>query len=447
MNMDLFMDKLLACAKAAGIETAEVFCQDGSSFSAEAVEGEIKAYEVSTSCGLSLRGMVNGKMGYSATQAFDDAAIAQLIEGVKESAALVETEEQDEIFQGEKEYPRLKEAETDIDEVSAEAKLALCLELEKAAKEADPRVWKVESSTVATNRSTVRLKNSYGLDLKWNDCICYAYATPIAKDGDSTAVGMDIACGKRFDALNAREIGRRSTEEAISQLHGAPVEQGSYRVIIRNDVMSSLLRTFSGIFSAENVQQKMSLLGGKEGTVIASEAVTLMDDPLLENGLHSSPFDAEGSASKTKAVIDKGVLTTLLHSRKTARKQGVETTGNASRGSYASPVRVAPTNFFFKPGEKDLSGLMADMGQGLVITELGGLHSGANPTSGDFSLIAKGYTVKDGLRDQTVEQITVAGNFYEVLRNIRAVGSDLLFPASSTGSPSVDVGELQVSGK
>ena len=445
--MDRFIDKLLSAARDAGIDTAEVFYQDGSSFSAEAMEGEIKAYEVSSSCGLSLRGTVNGKMGYSSTQAFDDAAIGQLIEGVKESAALVETDEQDEIFAGEAEYPALQEPETDIDDVPAEEKLALCLAMEKVAKEADSRVWKVGGAAVSTSRTAVRLKNSYGLDLKWNDCLCYAYAESIAKDGDSTAVGMKISCGQRFDSLDAREIGSRSAEDAVSKLHGKPVPQGSYRVILRNDAMSSLLRTFAGIFSAENVQQKLSLLGGKEGMVIASDAVTLMDDPLLAGGFSSCPFDAEGSASRTKAVIDKGVLTTLLHSRKTARKQGVQTTGNASRSGYAAPVRVAPTNFFFKPGEKDLAALMAEMGEGLVITELGGLHAGANPTSGDFSLIAKGYSVKDGQRGATVEQITVAGNFYELLKNIRAIGSDLLFPASSTGSPSVDVGVLQVSGK
>ena len=444
--MDKFIDKLLAAAKAAGIDTAEVFYQGGSSFSAEAKEGEITAYEVSTSGGLSLRGTVNGKMGYAATQAFDDAAIEQLIEGVKESAALVETDEQDEIFAGEAAYPDLKEPETDMDEVSAEDKLALCLAIEQAAKAADNRVWKAESA-VSTQRASIHLKNSYGLDLKWNDCLCYAYGEPIAKDGDSTAVGMKLACGTRFADLNAETIAREATEDAVSKLHGESVPQGEYRVILRNDAMSSLLQVFSGIFSAENVQQKMSLLGGKEGQKIASDVVTLMDDPLLEGGFATCPFDAEGSASRTKAVIDAGVLTTLLHSRKTARKQGVETTGNASRGSYAAPVRVAPTNFFFKPGEKELAALMADMGDGLVITELGGLHAGANPTSGDFSLLSKGYSVKGGQRDKTVEQITVAGNFYELLKNIRAVGSDLLFPGSSTGSPSVDVGVLQISGK
>ena len=447
MNMDLFMDKLLQAAKAQGIETAEVFYQAGSSFSADAMEGEIKAYEVSSSCGLSLRGTVGGKMGYASTQAFDDAAIQQLIDGVKESAELTEAEEQDEIFRGEETYPEMKEVVSDMDTVPAEDKLALALAAEKAAKEADPRVWKVEGTTVATTASAVRMKNSYGLDLQWKDCLCYAYTAPIAKEGDHTAVGMEIMCSKNFADLDAQKIGENATREAVSQLGGAPVEAGSYRVIIRNDAMSSLLRTFSSIFSAEAAQQNMSLLAGKEGQTIASPVVTLMDDPLLENGLSSSPFDAEGSASRTKAVIDGGVLTTLLHSRKTARKQGVSTTGNASRGSYASPVRVAPTNFFFKPGEKDLSQLMADMGEGLVITDLSGLHSGANPTSGDFSLLAKGYTVEGGVRGRAVEQITIAGNFYKLLEHIRAIGSDLIFPASSTGSPSVDVGEVQVSGK
>lgn len=446
MNMDLFMDNLLTAAKAGGIETAEVFYSAGSAFSAEALEGEITAYEVASSCGLSLRGTVNGKMGYAATQAFDEAAIAQLIDGVKESAALVETDEQDEIFAGEEKYPDIAETETDIDDVPAEEKLALCLQVDKAAKEADPRVWKVESA-VSTNRSTVQLKNSYGLNLKWSDCIAYAYAMPIAKDGDCTATGMKMACAANFRELDGKSIGEKAAKDAADKLHGQSVAPGEYRVIMDNHAMGSLLRVFAGIFSAENVQQKMSLLGGKEGEKIASDVVTLMDDPLLPGGFATCPFDAEGSASRTKAVIDKGVLTTLLHSRKTARKQGVETTGNASRGSYAAPVRVAPTNFFFKPGEKDLAGLMADMGEGLVITEMGGLHAGANPTSGDFSLLSKGYTVKGGLRDKTVEQITVAGNFYELLKNVRAMGSDLDFPGSSVGSPSVDVGTLQVSGK
>ncbi len=447
MNMDLFIDKVLAAAKAAGIDTAEVYYSAGDSFRAGAMDGQIDSYQVSASQGLSLRGTVNGKMGYSSTQAFDDAAIAQLVEGVKESAALVETDEQDEIFAGDAEYPEMPRTESDIKDVSAEDKLALCLEMEKAAREADARIWKVQRAMVMTGSSMIRIRNSHGLDLKDEGSFCAAYAAPIAKADDKTVTGGYMAAGHRFADLDAVKIGQQAAEETVCQLGAKPVPGGEYRVIFHHDAMQSLLQTFSGIFSAENAQQNLSLLKGKEGEKIASAAVTLMDDPLLPGGFGSQTFDSEGSASITKAVIDQGVLTTLLHSRKTARKQGVKSTANASRASYAAPVRVAPTNMFFKPGEKDLAGLMADVGNGLVINDLAGLHSGANPTSGDFSLLAKGYVVENGRRGHAVEQITVAGNFYEVLRQIVAVGSDLEFPGgSSIGSPSVDAGTLKVSG-
>ncbi|MBE5797710.1 MAG: TldD/PmbA family protein [Clostridiales bacterium] len=446
MDMNLFIDRVLEAAKAAGIETAEVYYESGESFRASAMDGEINQYQVSASAGLSLRGTVAGKMGYSATQAFDEAAIAQLIEGVKESAALVEAAEQDEIFAGDESYPELPKEESDLKDVTPEQKLEMCLAMEKAAKEADPRVWKVQRAMVMTAANTVRIKNSYGLDLSESGSVCMAYAAPIAKADDKTATGGHMVAGHRFAELDPQAIGQKAVEETVCQLGASPVPAGEYRIIMRYDAMQSLLQTFAGVFSAENAQQNMSLLKGKEGETIASAAVTLMDDPLLPGGVGSQRFDAEGSASMTKAIIDAGVLTTLLHSRKTARKQGVKSTANASRASYASAVRVAPTNLFFKPGQKDLDAMMADVGEGLVITDLAGLHSGANPTSGDFSLLSKGYTIEGGKRGRAVEQITVAGNFYEVLRQIAAVGSDLEFGGSSIGSPSVDVGTLKVSG-
>ncbi len=444
MDMNLFIDRVLAAAKEAGIDTAEVYYTAGDNFRASALEGEIDQYQVSSSANLSLRGTVNGKMGYCSTQAFDDAAISQLVEGVKESAALIETEEQDEIYAGDAEYPIIPEVPTDVKETSAEAKLALCLMMEKAAKEADPRVWKVQQSMVISGTSNIRMKNTFGLDLSDEGSYCMAYTIPIAKEDGQTGNAGYLEAGTQFALLDAERIGKKAVEETLAQLGAKPVPGGEYRVILRFDAMQALLQTFAGIFSAENTQQNLSLLGGKEGEKIASDAVTLMDDPLLPGGFGTQRFDGEGSASHTKAVIDGGVLTTLLHSRKTARKQGVETTGNAHRANGA--IHVAPTNFFFKPGEKDLAALMADVGEGLVITELSGLHAGANPTSGDFSLLSKGYTIEGGKRGHAVEQITVAGNFYEVLKSIVAVGSDLDFSGSSIGSPSVDVGTLKVSG-
>ena len=137
---------------------------------------------------------------------------------------------------------------------------------------------------------------------------------------------------------------------------------------------------------------------------------------------------------------------TFLHNLKTARKDGVATTGNARKVGYASSVHVAPTNFYLKPGKRTPEEMLREIGEGLVITEVSGLHAGANPISGDFSLLAKGYAFREGRREKPVEQITVAGNFYELLMAVRELANDLTFPMGGVGSPSVDVGELSVSG-
>lgn len=448
-QLDTFIEKLLKAAAEAGIDPAEVYCAERSAFSAEAMEGNIESYEVSETCALGLRGMVGGKTGYASTEAFDDEAIRMLVRGVQESAALVEAEEQDEIYAGDPDYPAMETPENDLDEVTPEEKLQFALAMEKSARAADARITKSNGSYVATGRGTLRLVNSYGLNLK-TETPPGGYAVAgiwlIGKDGDSTVTGGNSEAGRKFRALDPAAIGKKAAEETTARLNASPVESGVYRAVIRRDAMKSLLRTFAGIFSAENAQKKMSLLEGREGEAIAAPCVTLMDDPLLPGGFASAAFDGEGSVSRTKAVIENGVLKTLLHSRKTARKAGTESTGNAQR-SVSSPVTVAPTNFFFRPGEKDLDGLLADMGEGLLITELGGLHAGANPVSGDFSLIAKGFRVKDGKQGAPVEQVTIAGNFYQLLKDIRAVGSDLEFKGSGIGSPSVDAGTIHVAGK
>ena len=449
IRMDEFIENLLKAAADAGIDPAEVYCAENAAFSAEAMDGNIDSYEVSETCGLGLRGMVNGKTGYASTEAFDEDAIRMLIRGVQESAALVETEEQDEIFAGDPEYPVLETPENDLDSVTAEEKLRFALAMEKAARAADSRIAKSEGSYVSTGRGTVRLVNSHGLNLK-AETPPGGYVSAgiwlVGKDGDSAVTGGESEAGRKFRELDPEKLGRAAAEKTTAMLHASPVESGVYRAVIRRDAMRSLLRTFCGIFSAENAQKKLSLLAGREGETIAATCVTLMDDPLLPGGFASAPFDGEGSACRTKAVIENGVLKTLLHSRKTARKAGTVSTGNAKR-SVSSPVVVAPSNFFFRPGEKDLDSLLADMGEGLLITELGGLHAGANPVSGDFSLIAKGFRVAGGKQGLPVEQITVAGNFYQLLKNIQAVGSDLEFKGSGIGSPSVDIGSIHVAGK
>ena len=447
MTIEQFIQALLDEAKKQGIEAAEIYLSSGDSFRAMCVKGEIANYTVHATRGLSLRGLYNGKMGYAATEAFDEEAVAQLVQAVKESAELTEDDDVQEIYQGDKEYPQIDNYNASLDEVPEQKKLQLIQDIEKKALAMDGRITALNYNMISTSSGATRIVNSYGLNLSARDNMAVCYVSATAKEGERVSTGSGFKVTRNFDDLNADEIDKEAVDEALFMLHAAPVPSGTYRAIIDAKCMPDLLGVFAGVFSAESAQKGLSLLAGKEGEMIASEIVTLMDDPLLPGGLASQPFDAEGVATFTKAVIENGRLTTLLHNLKTARKAGVKTTGNAAKSGYAGAVNVSPSNFYLKPGKKTQAELLADMGDGLVITEVSGLHAGANPISGDFSLIAQGYTVKDGKKDQPVEQITVAGNFYQLLKNIRAVGSDLTFPGSPIGSPSVDVGEIAVAGK
>ncbi|GHU72908.1 peptidase [Clostridia bacterium] len=447
-NLDKFINKLLERAKAEGIGKAEAYLRKNESFHSFVEDGEVSDYGVDSSGGLSLRGLINGKMGTAYTEAFDEDAIEMLVSKVIESASLIEDPDEQFLFEGSPSYAKLDTLAHVPGGGTADDKIKFSCDMEKLALGLDPAVTKLGyQNGVESTHTEVRIVNTSGLNLRHDADGIAAIVNPVAKRGErnSDAVGLRIA--RNLADLDMGEMTRTAVAEAVYMLDAAPCESGTYEVIFRFDAMSMLLQTFQGIFSAENTQKGLSLLKGKVGETIAAECVTLSDDPHRPGGAASRPFDDEGVATFPKNVIDAGKLTTLLHNLKTAKKEGVDSTGNASKGSYAATVKVAPSNFYIKPGEDGLEALCAKMGEGLVITDLAGTHAGANDISGEFSLLSKGYRVRGGKKAEPVEQITAAGNFFDVLKSIKAVGSDLTFPYGGTGSPSVWVGTLSIAGK
>ena len=388
MKMDEFIQKVFEAAKAAGFTVAEAYLLEDESFKAVATNGEITEYSSNATRGLGFRAMVNGRMGYSSTEAFDDAAVDWLIRGAMDSATLCEDPSEQFVYDGQEPVMALPLAAIDA---PADEKLSFALEMETLAKAYDPRVEQVGYDTVLSGKATVRIVNTYGMDKQYSEGYCGAYLQPIAREGNSTATGLEIQFARDFAALDAKKLAETAAKQAVDALHATPVPSGCYRVIIRNLAMTDLLETFSPAFSAENAQKELSLLKGKIGRKIAADCVNIVDDALRTEGFSSRPFDAEGVPSRCNRVVDQGVFRTFLHNLKTAHKDGVESTGNASKGSYAASVRVSPTNFYIEAGEKSFDELLADMGDGLVITEVEGLHSGANAVSGDFSLLSKGF--------------------------------------------------------
>ena len=445
--MKEFMDKLFSAAKEAGFTAAEAYVLEDESFKAVSTHQEINQYSSSKTRGLGFRAMLNGRMGYAATEAFDDAAIEQLVRGAKDSALLCEDPSEQFLYDGTQAAPALNLYNPALEQVPVQAKLDFALEMERTAQDADARIEQVGYNTVLSGCQTVRILNTYGLDRSFTENYFGAFLQPVAHDNDSTVTGADMRMERDFTALNPKTLADTAVRQALDSLHAVPVPSGKYRVLFDRLAMKDLFSTFSGVFSAEVAQKDLSLLKGKIGKQIAADCVTIVDDPLRPDGFASRPFDAEGVPSAAHTVVERGVFKTFLHNLKTAHKDGVESTGNASKGGYAASVRVSPTNFFIQPGTTSPEEAMREIGDGLMIFEVMGLHAGANAVSGDFSLMARGFRITDGKRGEAVEQITVAGNFFELLKGVRTVCSDLVFETGGVECPSVYVGELSVAGK
>ena len=441
LQMNEFAAKALEAAQAAGISPAEATVARSEAFSVRVRAQKLEDYKVSDRVQLTLRGRWQGRIGTASTQAMDRESLALLIQGVKESAELIEDDEQDDILPPDAHYEAVCNYSDALDAISAEDKIALAMCIDERICAADARV-SPDATVVSTASEVFSIKNTLGLNLSHSSNLIYAYASCLAREGDAAATGFKLLWGYTMEDVSPFAVADGCVKDAVEKLGAGRLQSGARRVVIRNNAMADLLSTFCGVFSADNAQKGLSLLSGKEGTAIASPAVTLTDDPLLPLGMGSCPFDREGAATMTKNVIDGGVLRTLLHNRKTAKKAGVATTGNA-----AGSGRVAPSNLYIQPGEASLRDLLAHMENGLLLTEVSGLHAGANPVSGDFSLLARGFEVVDGEPQRAVEQFTVAGNFFALLQDVEAVGSDLLFEGSPIGSPSVAVKKLNIAGE
>lgn len=442
-----FKNLLFEKAKTAGFDECEIYFSDGESISISVYEGEVEKYNLAKSFGLSFRGKINNKMGYSYTEILDEVAIDMLINSAKNSATLIENDDETFIYVGDKTYSEVKTYSKELENIDPGKMIDLALDLEKEAKNYCDKVVNINGCKISYSSSNYGIYNTKGLELNNKDNILTSYVVPVVEDESGKNDGVGYVVASSLDEIKPRKMAAQGVEEGLSKLGGKSIPSGSYKTIIYNEAMVQLLETFASTFSGDAAQKGLSLLKGKEGDMIASPIVTIVDDPLMEGGLASAPFDDEGVATFTKELVYEGKLNTLLHNLKTAHKQGVKSTGNGFKASYASSVNVSESNLYLRKGEKSFEDLMKEINEGVIITDLAGLHSGANTVSGDFSLAAKGFYVENGKKIFPVEQITLAGNYFDLLKNIVAVGNDLKFPMSNVGSPSVIVTGLSIAGK
>ena len=448
MNFNEFKQLVIAECENAGITEYELYYEVGSSINVDAFQHSINEFTSNTTGGVCFRCIVGGKMGYASTEALNAQQAKAIVLKAADSASVLEAEEQVFLGVGGQEYESVEIKEYDLP--STEELIKKVLDAQEKIYAADPMVVDGCQANGFIGQNEIAIYNSRGLDLAYKNNSSGLMIVGVVSDGKEMANNYEFKLGE-LDSIDSEALAAKAVENAKVKLGGEPAPTGQYPVVFNPDAMSSLLGVYASVFSSEAAQKGLSRLAESEGQVIAAPIVTLVDDPFHPENPEPINFDAEGSPTHKKNIIEKGELKTLLYNLKTAAVAGKKTTGNASKAGYDSAVGLRPFTMYLENGDIGEEELLAKAGNGVYITSLGGLHAGADAISGDFSLQSAGFMIRDGKKCEYVKSFTVAGNFYDLLKNITALANNCHLPRAlgmtAFGAPSVLVDGLTVAGK
>ncbi|MCD6551591.1 TldD/PmbA family protein [Thermotoga sp.] len=434
MTLEEFKEKLFSLAKRKAVE-AQISFVETKEFSLRLANGELDQYTDAGKYSLEIKVLKEGKTGVFRTQILEDPE--RCLEEALGNLQIKDSEEEEFFFEGGK-YEHMETYAGKFEKLSVREKIEVARRAHASAS-SNERIAMVPTVMYRDVVMRKHLSNTLGLNADGIVDGGYLFVMAVAKD-KSPRSGFWFEVARVPEDLNPEEVGRLASKEATSLVGSKPIESGKYPALVRNTALLDLIEMFIPMISAENVQKNLSPLKGKLGSQVGSQVVSIKDLPYHSKGLASTPFDDEGVPTTEKYVLEKGVLKTFLHNLKTARKEGVNPTGNGFENG------IQPVNLMLVPGDVSFDDLLKEMGKGVVITEVEGMHAGANSISGEFSLFAKGYWVENGEIVHGLEEFTISGNFLDFLKRVVRVGNDVKV-SYRTIAPSVLVEVLDVAGK
>lgn len=442
------IDAVNTAAKECGLSDFEIYLSKGESLSCETFRDEISEFSSSNTSTLFFRCIKDGKLGYATTQSMNEADIIELVKNAAENAEVIEKTERAIIYDGKGEYTPVERREftfpsaAKLSEVAMDCRNVLYGEDEDVADGTACGASAYFGSSMIYNSKGLFLENSGG------NCGAYMYVVVSDKNGGAPEFAFK-ANHNDLDGFDKKAMAEYVVNKAKKKFGAGNVKTGKYNIVFHGDCMAQILSTYACSFYAERAQKGFSKISKKNvGEMLASPAVTIIDTPFYPDNPMKMSYDGEGYPTKEKYVIKDGQFMTMLYNLTSAEKDGVESTGNASRGGSSIGTRVF--SFYIKPGEIDDKELFKKAGDGIYITSMKGFHAGANVISGDFSIESEGFVIENGELTRPVRSFTVAGNFFELLKSIDTVSSeiDMKSPGyTQIASPAVLVPGMSVAGE
>jgi PmbA protein len=431
-----------------GATAAECVVREGDEFSTLVRLGQVETLKESGSKAIGVR-VFNGKRAASTYSSdFSREGLDRMLKSALELSRITSEDP----YGGIPEAEQLGSLSGDLDlyyedvySLPGEERISYARRTEKAALDYDPRIKNSEGGSFDAATGHKVLANSHGFVGEYRRSYCSLAAVPIAQN-ESGAMQRDYwySVARSLSRLESPEhVGKTAAERTLRRLGARKVKTAHVPVVLDPLVARSMLEhIFEGV-NGDSVYRGASFLAGKLGEKIAGERVNVIDDGTMPGGFGSAPFDGEGIPTRRTVVIENGVLKSYLLNSYTAKKLGLQTTANASRGLAGTPG-ISPGNYFLQPGSKTPQEIIGEIREGLYVTEF--LGHGVNLVTGDYSRGASGLWISGGELTYPVEEITVASNLKEIFFNISEIGNDLEF-RGSVACPTIRIDGLTVGGE
>jgi len=441
-------EKAVNAAMKQGSDEAEAYVYEGQATNIGIELGQISKTNRIIDRGLGLRIIVNKATGFAYTNITDDPiAVENVVIRALNAARASKPDPDWKGLPQKKPYtPTEKTFDARVVELGPEELVEVASTMLDAAGTVDKRVFPIEGGVGSAYISSA-IANSNGANGFDRGTVVECSVAALGKEGgDVTPVCFEFNAARNYD-IDAAWVGREAAKMAVSALKPKSVESKSATLILTQFALQDLFSyTLINAVKADSVQRNQSPYKGKLGERVTSDNLTIIDDGLFAGGLRTWTFDGEGSPHQKTPVIEKGILRNFLYDNYSARKDRKESTGNASRAGYLSTPGIDTTNFHVLPGNKTSDQMLSEVDDGLIVYYLQGAHS-SNPVSGEFSVVATpAWKIKNGEIAHSSRGVMLAGNIFEVLKSVSAVGSNER-QMGSIIAPWVQVENVRVIGK
>jgi PmbA protein len=420
-------EKAVDAALKKGAAEAEAFAYEGKATNVGIERGQITKTDRIIDVGIGVRVQVNKAIGFAYTNVIDNPEVIEDIIAKAMAAARASKPDKDwKELPKKKPYSASPEKTFDpkILDLRSEDLVNLASRMLDAATEADKRVFPIEGGAGAGYVSNA-IANSNGISAFDKGTMVECSVATIAKEGNTVTPVCFEFSAERNCKVDPEWVGKEAARQSLSALKTKRVETKNYKIIMTQFALQELLYyTLISAVKADSVERDQSPFKDKLNTKVGSETITIHDDGLFPGGLRTGIFDGEGVPHQKTAIIEKGILRNFLFDNYTAKKQGKESTGNASRAGYLSTPGIEATNFHILPGNRSPEDLMDEIDEGLMISYLQGAHS-SNPVSGEFSVVATpAWKIKKGKIEHATRGVMLAGNIFDLIKNVSAVADN-----------------------